>query len=200
MGRKITLQYLPGATPLDPDETEGLLPNHIMTQSQLNEWEQMNILDAEKWLTRHTFKITEILSTDFVKKVHKKMFNKTWSWAGLFRKSNKNIGVDWLTISVALKNLLDDARYQIDHTVYPKDELAARFHHRLVAIHPFANGNGRHARMMTDILLLSLQEKRFSWGNYAKLTEVSIIRQQYIKSLQQADKGDYRLLFQFIRS
>ena len=95
---------------------------------------------------------------------------------------------------------MDDTGYQINHSVYPQDELAARFHHRLVAIHPFANGNGRHARMMTDILLLSQQGKRFSWGNHAKLTEVSIIRQRYIQSLQQADKGDYRLLFQFVRS
>lgn len=200
MGREIISYYPPGATPLDPDEAAGLLPKHISTQSQLNEWEQINILEAEKWLSHHSFTATEVLSLHFIRKLHEKMFDKTWRWAGEFRKSDKNIGVYWRDIAVKLKVLMDDVEYQINHTVYSTDELAARFHHRLVSIHPFANGNGRHARMMTDILLLSQKEKRFSWGSQENLVAVTVIRNQYIKSLQEADKGNYDLLFAFVRS
>ena len=147
--------YAPGATPLDPDEANGLIPKHITTQGQLNEWEQMNILDAEKWLRTQRFNIIQISTNAFIKKLHQRMFDQTWRWAGQFRKSNKNIGVDWLHIPVNLKVLMDDLCYQLENNIYPLDELAVRFHHRLVVIHPFANGNGRHARLMADILLLS---------------------------------------------
>ncbi|MBY0377909.1 MAG: mobile mystery protein B, partial [Gammaproteobacteria bacterium] len=162
MGREITFEYPAGATHLDPDEADGLLAKHITIQSQLNEWEQINILQAERWISRQNFKTNEILTIDFVKKLHHKMLCNTWGWAGEFRKSDKNIGVHWLEIAVSIKNLMGDIEYQLAHHTYPGDELAARFHHRLVSIHPFANGNGRHARMMTDILLLSQGEKRFS--------------------------------------
>lgn len=200
MERGIMFHYPPGATPLDPDEANGLLPQHITTQGQLNEWEQMNILEAEKWINQHTFEAAVILETDFIKKLHKKMFYKTWRWAGEFRKSDKNIGIHWLNIAMDLKTLMDDIEYQIQHNTYSNDELAARFHHRLVAIHPFANGNGRHARMVTDILLLSRGEKRFSWGSQESLTEVLTVRKKYIKSLQEADKGNYTPLFEFVKS
>lgn len=160
----------------------------------------MNILEAVKWSGYHHFKTAEILAIEFIEKLHKKMFYKTWNWAGKFRKSNKNIGVDWLTIEVDIKNLTDDIQFQVKNNIYPKDELAARFRHRLVVIHPFANGNGRHSRMMADLLLLSQGSKRFSWGSQYNLTKVSTVRKKYIESLQKADKGNYSLLFEFVRS
>jgi Fic-DOC domain mobile mystery protein B len=126
------------------------------------------------------------------------MFNKTWRWAGQFRKTNKNIGVDWLKVSIELRNLLDDLKYQVKHDVYEKDELAARFHHRLVSIHPFPNGNGRHARMMADILLLSLGVDRFTWGSNS-LGASSPVRNLYIEALRTADKMDYKKLIKFVR-
>lgn len=200
MGTITPWEYPDGATPLDPDEANGLIPGHIATQGQLNEWEQANILEAEKWLVRQRFHLNDVLTTEFVTRLHQRMFNKTWRWAGKFRKTDKNIGVDWLSISVSLKNSLDDTRYQVECNSYTMVELAARFHHRLVCVHPFANGNGRHARMMTDILLLSQGHDRFSWGRAHNLTEVSPIRESYIKSLRAADRFDYSSLIAFVQS
>jgi len=193
-------EYPPGATPLDPDEIEGLIPKHITTQGQLNEWEQLNILEAEKWVTRKRFNHINILTVHFIKDIHFKMFNKTWHWAGQFRQSNKNIGIDWPTISQAIKLLLDDSLYQLENQIFPLDELAARFHHKLVSIHPFPNGNGRHARMMTDILLLSCNHERFTWGSSADLIDKSVTRDNYISALRAADRYDYSALFTFVRS
>lgn len=127
------------------------------------------------------------------------MFNKTWRWAGKFRKSNKNIGVFWEQIPVRLKLLFDDVAYQIEKHVYELDELAARFHHRLVHIHPFPNGNGRHARLMSDILLFNQGAKRFTWGQ-ENLVLDSQTKKGYINALRQADKHDYRALLNFVRT
>lgn len=176
-----------------------LIPKHITIQSQLNEWEQVNILETESWISRQSFKFPQITTIDFVKRLHQRMFNKTWSWAGKFRQSNKNIGVNWPSISVDLQVLMDDIRYQLDNKAYPVDELAARFHHRLVAIHPFSNGNGRHARLMADIVLLSQDHQRFSWGSTQSLAKTSPIRKRYIAALRAADKMDYSLLLDFVR-
>lgn len=192
-------EYPPGATPLDPDEASGLIPKHITTQGQLNEWEHANILEVEKWVSRQSFKLSEIITIEFIRKLHRRMFNKTWNWAGEFRKSNKNIGVDWLSISVALKKLMDDTSYQLENKVYSMDELTARFHHRLIGIHPFANGNGRHGRLMADIILLSQGLQRFSWGRAKNLVKSSPIRKKYITALRAADKMDFVLLLDFVR-
>jgi Fic-DOC domain mobile mystery protein B len=194
-------QYPFGATPLDPSESEGLLPKHIVTLAELNEWEQANILAAELWLGKHSPDFVEISTFDFVQKLHRQMFGQTWKWAGQFRRTNKNIGIDWPAITESLKRLLDDVKYQVEQHVYPVDEMAARFHHRLVAIHLFPNGNGRHARLITDIFLLSLKQTRFSWGQKSirDLYEPTVVRKKYIDALKAADQNDYQLLFKFVR-
>lgn len=187
-----------GNTPLNPDEIEGLIPAHISTQAELNEWEQANIVEAELWLSNQPLKINELLHFDFIKKLHQKMFDKTWRWAGNFRKTNKNIGVDWHTISTQLQNLFDDINFQIANKTYIIDEIATRFHHRLVFIHPFANGNGRLSRLATDVLLISQSRPRFSWGiSNSKNTEN--IRRQYINALKEADQHNYSLLLKLVR-
>ncbi|GAB4393639.1 MAG: mobile mystery protein B [Gammaproteobacteria bacterium] len=193
-------EYAPGATPLDLDEVHELIPHHIITQQQLNEWEQVNILQAEQWVSRQQFKISQTLTVSFIKKLHHRMFSKTWRWAGQFRRTNKNIGVDWHSVMVAVQNLIDDTHYQLENASYDIDELAARFHHRLVAIHPFANGNGRHARLMTDIILLSQGTSRFTWGSTHDLVTSSVSREKYIHALRAADKQDYGLLLKFVRT
>jgi Fic-DOC domain mobile mystery protein B len=192
----MNLQVNPGTTPINPDESAALIPTHIITQEQLNEWEQTNIIDAEKWAFAHNRK--DILNTRFCLMLHKKMFNKAWEWAGRLRKTNKNIGVAWEQISMQLLNLWNDVKYQLEHNVYAIDELAIRFHHRLVYIHPFPNGNGRHARMLTDLLLFNNKSNKFSWGD-KNLILPNEIRKLYIEALRQADKGNYRELLQFIR-
>ena len=192
----VNLDYPPGATPLDADELANLIPGHITTQGELNEWEQLNILQGEAWARKQR---QEILQEAYVRKLHERMFGETWRWAGEFRKSDKNLGVDWLKIGVELKKLLDDVRYQVEHGSYPADEIVVRFHHRLVAIHPFPNGNGRHARLMADLLAERLGHPRFSWGSRS-LVDASETRQRYIAALQAADARDYGPLLAFARS
>jgi Fic-DOC domain mobile mystery protein B len=191
--------YSVGATPLDPDEVEGLIPDHIETQMELNSWEQANINDAELWLRKHNFTTSKILTIEFITQLHRKMFDKTWRWSGQFRKSNKNIGVDKFQINENLKLLLDDTTYHIEHQTYPIDEIAVRFHHRLVTIHLFANGNGRHARLITDLLLVAENQERFSWGSQ-NLYGQTDARTKYLNALRLADKHNYTLLLQFVRS
>lgn len=192
----VNLDYAPGATPLDPDELAGLIPDHIATQGELNEWEQQNIQVGDDWARKQR---KDILTEDFLRQLHKRMFGETWRWAGEFRRSDKNIGVDWLQIGVELRKLLDDVRYQVELGSYPPDEIAMRFHHRLVAIHPFANGNGRHARLMADLLVERLGRPRFTWGR-VNLVDAGETRQRYIAALQAADARDIALLFAFARS
>ncbi len=192
----LDLDYPPGATPLDADELASLLPRHIVTQRELNEWEQLNIVQGESWARKQR---KEFLDESFIRQLHRQMFGETWRWAGQFRNSDKNIGIDWLKIGVALRQLLDDVRYQIEHASYSPDETALRFHHRLVAIHPFPNGNGRHARLMADLLVERLGQPRFTWGSRS-LTEATDTRQRYIAALQAADSRDYAPLLAFSRS
>ena len=89
--------------------------------------------------------------------------------------------------------LLDDVRFQIEYRSWSIDEISARFHHRLVYIHPFPNGNGRCARTMTDLLLHRSGHQRFQWG--AGLEKVGEARSRYISALQAADRNDYGPLF-----
>ena len=191
--------YAPGATPLDPDEAAGLVPTHITTQGDLNAWEQANILQGDRWARRQ--KKRDLLDEGFVRELHKKMFDQTWQWAGTFRKSNKNIGVDWPQISMKLRDLLDNTRYQIEHQVFDPDEIVVRFHHQLVWIHAFPNGNGRHARLMADILTMRLGLPRMTWGGgTVALTSVGAVRETYLTALRAADRGQLENLIEFARS
>lgn len=190
---------LPGrATPLDLDESEGLIPDHLATRVQLNAWEQVNIANAVRWLEQRRSK-KSILTIDFLMELHRHMFSDTWEWAGRFRWTMKNIGVSPETIPEHVHNLIADTGYWIDHDSYPAHELAARFHHRLVAIHPFPNGNGRHARLMTDALLGQLGSSPFTWGS-GSIDDPGAVRDRYLHALRSADAGDYALLLAFVRS
>lgn len=187
-----------GATPLDPDEAEGLRLTHITTRGELNRWEQDNIATGEAWAFSRRHR--EILDEGFMRRLHERMFGEIWRWAGEYRRSGKNIGVDRLQIPIELRKLCDDVRAWLEFDSYPADEIAARFHHRLVSIHPFANGNGRHARTMTDLLLMQrLKRPRFSWGR-ENLTSSGGVRQRYISALRTADRGEYGALLEFVRS
>jgi len=190
--------YQEGATSIDEDEKQELLIPHISTREELNEWEQRNITDVYNWLNRTRKK--DVLNEDFIRKLHKEMFGKVWGWAGTYRRTDKNIGVDWAQIPIRFRQLLEDVRFWIDNKTYSSDEIATRFHHRLVQIHLFPNGNGRHARIMTDVLLEKvLDQESFSWGS-ASVLEESDIRRAYIQALRSADENDYRLLIEFMRS
>ena len=196
---RLEIMYLPGQTPLDPDEKAGLKPKHISTQGELNAWEQLNITKGVQWAQRQLKK--DILDHLFLRELHKRMLGNTWTWAGTYRKSDKNIGCDWRQVPERVRNLLEDTKYQIKHAVTEPDELAIRFHHRLVLIHPFPNGNGRHSRFITDLLLQKMGLKPFSWGSggYASLVSHNELRAAYLTALRTADQGEIAPLLAFAR-
>jgi Fic-DOC domain mobile mystery protein B len=190
--------YPEGATPLDPDEARGLLLPHITTRAELDRWEQENIVEAEVWAFRRVPR--DILGDGFVRRLHKRMFGHVWRWAGEYRTTSKNIGVPAWQIATELRNLCADTVVWLEHGTYSSDEIAVRFHHRLTAIHPFPNGNGRHARLMTDILLIHLlKQPRFTWGS-GNLVDAGDCRQRYINALRAADRHDYSPLLEFVRT
>ena len=189
-----------GNTPLSPEERAGLIPD-LATKEELNEWERENILSARTWaLSDRQVRSQHPLTQHYVRELHRRMFDQTWEWAGTFRKTEKNIGVPFYEIPERSENLLRDARYWVEHKTYPADEIAVRLHHGLTFIHPFPNGNGRHARLMADVVAAKLGEPVFTWGAAADLVEIGETRSTYIKALQSADGGDIRPLLRFARS
>jgi Fic-DOC domain mobile mystery protein B len=194
----MNFDYPQGATPLDPDEAAELIPSHINTHKHLNEWELVNIVEGERWAFGR--KHRDLLDGAFVRRLHRRMFGQTWRWAGTFRLTEKNIGIDPARIQPALHDLCQDVQAQIEYRSYVLDEIAARFSHRLVSIHPFANGNGRLSRTMADLLLVHHGASRFSWGSGANLVEEGAVRQAYLAALRAADAKDYGPLLGFVRS
>jgi len=195
----LELQYTDGQTPLDEGEKEGLKIKSITTQEELDEFEQLNIEKAVEWTIRSNLKPERILTEKFIKDLHKKMYSDVWKWAGEFRRSDKNIGIKWTQIGLELKNLLDDTKYWIDNKTFSPEEISIRFKHRIVAIHCFPNGNGRHSRMMADIIIESIFGKEiFSWhkSNMVKADET---RKKYIEALRKADNGNINPLIKFAK-
>ena len=184
------------STPLTAEEREGLIPSYVTLRRELNEAEQANILEAEQWAFSRK---RNVLDERFLTDLHKRMFGRVWRWAGKFRHTERNVGVDSYRIATDLRKLLDDSRYWIEHNTYPLDEISARFHHRLVYIHPFPNGNGRHVRLATDLLLVALGQSRFSWGR-TSLVNPGETRHAYVVALRAADGRDIRPLLEFVRS
>lgn len=193
-------EYIEGQTPLDEDEKEGLLIKSVTTRGELDEFEQLNIEKAILWTLRKKWNSGYILSEAFVRKLHKKMFGEVWSWAGEFRKTNKNIGVDKYQIGIELKMLLDDCLFWLSNNTWGEDEIAIRFKHRLVKIHCFANGNGRHSRLMADIIISKIFGKPvFTW-NRSSLNKKGEARTTYLNAIRLADKGDLSSLIAFART
>lgn len=184
------------ATPLSEEEKEGLIPSYITLRGELNEAEQANILEAEEWAFKRK---RDVLDERFLDNLHKRMYGRVWRWAGDYRRTGKNIGVDAYRIPMELRQLIEDCRFWIENQPYPPDEIAARFHYKLVWIHAYPNGNGRHSRLATDLLLTALGRERFSWGRI-NLVDASETRQAYVAALRAADAHDYGPLFEFVRS
>jgi Fic-DOC domain mobile mystery protein B len=193
----LDLEYTDGQTPLDEEEKEGLLIKTITTRGDLDEFEQLNIEKAVLWTMKRKFKPDTILSEPFIKDLHRRMYRDVWKWAGEFRKTNKNIGVDKLQIAVELRTLIDDCKFWIANSSFSPDEIAIRFKHRLVSIHCFTNGNGRHSRLMADIVAEQLfKQPVFSWGAGNSNED---LRSTYLKAVRAADGGEYDLLVGFAR-
>lgn len=184
------------ATPLTPEERAALIPTYITLRPELNEVEQIGIDEANLWAFSRK---RDVLDEDFLKQLHKRMFGKVWRWAGEFRTTPRNIGIDAWNIAPELRVLLDNVRYWIENNTYSSDEIAVRFHHKLVFIHPFPNGNGRHARLAADILVTQLVQPRLTWGS-GNLVAVDELRKRYVTALQSADREDIGPLMAFARS
>lgn len=185
-----------GRTALSDEDTEGLIPTHIATRGDLFEAEQRNIAEA---LLRRPPPVSVLLDDRFLRDLHRHMFGRVWTWAGKYRTRETNIGISPAGIGVAVRSLVDDAAAWIEYATYEPDESAIRFHHRLVAIHPFRNGNGRHGRVATDYLALSLGRRRFTWSAGLDVDTPSL-RLEYRTALQEADRGDIARLLTFARS
>ena len=185
-----------GATPLTADEIQGLIPSYITLRGELNEAEQAGIVAADGWAFSRR---RDVLDERFLLGLHRRMFGSVWQWAGKFRQTERNIGVQPWQIAVELRELLNDVRFWIEHDTYPADEIATRFHHRLVFIHPFPNGNGRHARLTADLLAVRLGQKRLTWGQ-GNLAAAGEVRRLYIDALRAADRHDLAPLLAFVRS
>lgn len=193
----------PGATPLEEDELEGLKQSWITTRGDLNEAEADNILSGQNKWTKRRNKLDRILDDKTVRDLHKDLFGQVWSWAGTYRRTEKSIGIDPIYISVQVRDLVEDAKYWFaESSDLSIDAAAARFHHKLVAIHPFANGNGRHSRFMTDLILSALEVPEFTWGGGKgnALSTATEVRDRYLAALRAGDIGDYEPLLAFVRS
>ena len=196
----LEFKYQDGQTPLDEDEKEGLKIKSITTQNELDEFEQLNIEKSVEWIIHSNLKSEKILTEKFIIDLHKKMYGDVWKWAGEFRKTDKNIGIKWAQIGIKLKNLIDDTKYWIENKTYSPEEIAIRFKHRIVAIHCFPNGNGRHSRMMADIIIESIFGKDIFTWHKSNMIKENEVRKNYIKALKEADNGNVNPLIEFAQN
>ena len=197
----LNLNYTFGQTSLDEEEKEGLKIPSVSTKGELDEYEQKNIEQAIQWTLGSKIKIEKLLSEQFVKSLHYRMYSDVWKWTGQFRKSEKNIGVKSFQISTDIRVLLDDTKYWIENNSYSTDEIAIRFKHRIVSIHCFPNGNGRHSRLMADLIAEKIfKNKVFTWGQADLLSSKELdVRTNYLTALQKADAGNFADLIKFAR-
>jgi Fic-DOC domain mobile mystery protein B len=186
-----------GNTSLSPEELRDLIPN-LATKEELNEWERENILLAREWAIGDRTRPSDMVADEYVRKLHGKMFDETWKWAGQYRRTEKNIGVPAHEIRERLAALFGDVRYWIEKRTFSADEIAVRFHHRLVFIHAFVNGNGRHGRLLADVLVMKLGRRVFTWGS-GDLVKPGEARARYLEAIRAADAGDIPLLLEFAR-
>ncbi len=195
----LNLEYVNGQTPLDEEEKKGLLIKTITTKKELDEFEQINIEKAIEWTIHTNFNKDRILSEKFIKNLHKKMYGDVWKWAGEFRKLEKNIGIKWTQIGIELKNLIDDTKYWIENKTYSLEEISIRFKHRIVSIHCFPNGNGRHSRMMADIIMEFIFGKEIFTWHQSNMVKADETRKKYIATLKEADNGNIEPLIEFAK-
>jgi Fic-DOC domain mobile mystery protein B len=188
-----------GQTPLDPDEAAQLLRSAVATRGELDIVEQQNIAQATQWAFSRRRSPQDVLHERFLRRLHKEMFGEVWRWAGTYRTTARNIGVEAWMIQQEIGRLVGDALYWVEHDTYGADELCVRFHHRLVAIHPFPNGNGRHSRLAADVLSASLGQDPLAWGRGLHL-DAGPLRTGYITALREADAGNLAPLVEFANS
>jgi Fic-DOC domain mobile mystery protein B len=189
-----------GATPLTAEEELDLIPS-LTTRAQLNAAERLNIQAARVWAMRtRTLRRDDLLTDGFGRELHRRMFNQLWRWAGRYRTTEKTIGWPVPRIVEGVRNAFDDAKAQLEHQTYPLEEVAVRLHHQLVKIHPWPNGNGRHSRLVADVLIAARGAEPLTWGAGADLVPPGEIRRRYLEAVRAADEQDFAPLLTFARS
>jgi Fic-DOC domain mobile mystery protein B len=195
-------KYSGGNTPIRPEEAEQLIPR-ISTMGELNEYEALNILRAREWaFDSRRMKSTDPLEEPYVRELHHRMFDNVWKWAGTYRQTERNIGCDPKEIVQRIPQLLANTRYWLENKTFSTDEAMLRFHHQLTRIHPFANGNGRHARMIADVVAVKYGRAEFTWGAGKDLVTQGDARTRYRAALRtlDANENDVKSLLEFARS
>lgn len=197
----IQYHYIEGQTPLDEEERRHLIPT-ILTREDIDHFEREDIIEARRWVMQKSVLASkrDIFTEKFILNLHERMYGRVWKWAGQYRKSNKNIGVDYPHIRTELRKLLNDAAYWLEHSTYSVTELAVIFHHRLVKLHLFPDGNGRHARLFADVIVAKYGGEKLTWGGKAELATPDNVRKRYIGALREADAGSYDSLISFANS
>lgn len=185
-----------GQTPLDPDETRGLRLAFVATRSDLNGAEATNLIAGMQWAEAQVRSGVEVASDVFLRELHARLFGQVWTWAGKYRTTERNIGVDPARIAMEVRQLFDEVAGWQMYESYPLDEQAARLHHRLTYIHPFPNGNGRTSRALADLFLRAKGAPALTWGASLPVTEA---RMRYLAAVRAADGHDFGLLLDFIR-
>lgn len=187
-------------TALSPEEQLDLIPS-LSTRAELNAAERANIHAARIWAMRsRTLKRSDLLTDAFARELHQRMFNQTWRWAGRYRKTEKNLGWEVARITEGVRNAFDDARAWLEFSTYPLHEAAVRLHHRLVVIHPWPNGNGRHSRLIADLIIAASKGEELTWGSRGNLVAIGDARRRYLEAIQQADAGNFAPLLAFAQS
>jgi Fic-DOC domain mobile mystery protein B len=188
------------ATPLSAEEQAALIPS-LSTRAELNQLERLNINAARVWAMRaRILRRPDLLSDGFARELHRRMFNQVWAWAGRYRTTEKNLGWEVPRLAEGVRNIFDDAKVWLEHSTYPLPEAAVRLHHRLVLIHPWSNGNGRHARLMADLVVAANGGKELTWGAGQDLVAAGEVRRRYIDAVRQADQGNIGPLVEFAQS
>lgn len=191
-----------GATPLDEEDLVDLIPAFVATRGDLDVVEFDNITKAMPWAMARARKGGPKLVLDdaFLFTLHRRMFEDVWRWAGTQRRRATNIGVEPAQIPTQTKLALDDAIWWHDHDVFDVDERAVRIHRRLVAVHPFPNGNGRCTRLVADLYLTAIGRPIFTWGAGGSIEADGDVRRRYLEALRAADRDDHAPLVAFARA
>jgi Fic-DOC domain mobile mystery protein B len=195
-------KYTDGNTPIRPEQAEQLIPK-ISTMGELNEYEAVNILRAREWaFNDRTMKSVDPLEEPYLRELHHRMFDNVWKWAGTYRQTERNIGCDPKEILQRIPQLLANARFWLENKTFSADEALLRFHHQLTKIHPFANGNGRHARMIADVAAVKHGRAEFTWGAGKDVVAPGDARTRYLAALRalDANESDTKPLLEFARS
>ena len=173
-----------GQTPLPPELQKGLISKNVQTIGELDEYEEQNIAEGMVWLEDSN---ANSLNYSFWLRLHKKLFGNVWNWAGEIRSHDLG-NADFLypeKVRPALMQLIGDAEYWFKNDTYPKKETIARIHEKLLTIHPFANGNGRWSRILTEYICKQNKIDIPKWNLKSK-DDPQKRRKEYIEAVELA--------------